>query len=291
MPDIVYPYLVEGTIFDAASLNSRFGVLGANLPLPLGINALMPYAVQRGCFQEEHLPETGIIAGEEFGGGFTISFNPSADVLQDMVYLIWGGEADRSAVTDGAGNDLEILFDNPINFAAGMGDGTQKVGGVLIFANLHFMRASMNMAILLDGQGVGPVGFMICIQYLDGNTGLWTTIKSSERFSNSRIIKMSTAGQAGTTFPEDTPLGDGPFDTADSDIYTFQDIALRLWLEEDNFPRNNVEGFRVACNVVNLGNAANPGGYNPLPPVPAPGLGYYRESNLSVIPFHVKLEL
>ena len=74
MPTITYPYLVEGTTFDAASLNTRFGPVGA---VGFGINALMGYAAKRGCFQEEHLPETGIVAAEDFTvTNLTRSINP-----------------------------------------------------------------------------------------------------------------------------------------------------------------------------------------------------------------------
>lgn len=294
MPDLVYPYLVEGTVFDAFALNSRFGATGAP---GFGINAVMPYAAKRGAFQEVHLPATGIIAGEEFTSGFTVKINPTTDQVTDDVY-VGQGNNNQTVLSDGV-QDLEIMFNSPINFGAGMA-GAQKVGGVLILANVHFMRASLSFRLK-----EGPLGFMIQVQYLDDSTGIWNAISLSERFSNERIISVTDpGGAAGPVFPAGTPLGDGPFDRTrdggdptegdylEQDVYTFQDIPLRLWLDENNFAKSDVGGFRVVGGVVDLGNDQFPDGYgtggNPNL-TPGEGAGYYREANLSVIPFHVEI--
>ena len=289
MPDLVYPYLVEGTAFDAFSLNSRFGAAGAP---GFGVNAVMPYAAKRGAFQEVHLPTTGIIAGEAFSD-LTVKIDPLTDQFVDVKYVYNSGAPGYPVLSDGAGQDLEVSVPTGIDLDAGMA-GAEKVGGVLILANVHFMKCASGTV-----PRRGPLGFMVGIEFLDGNTATWTkTIRYSERFSNERITQRSSGGSG---FAADTPLGDSPFDRPrdglyvydEEDVYTFQDIPIRLWLDKDildaeGLDGSNIQGFRVVGAVVDLGDPQQPIGYQPA--LPNGGVrAYYREGTLSVIPFHTEI--
>lgn len=285
MPTINYPYLVEGTTFDAASLNTRFGPVGA---VGFGINALMGYAAKRGCFQEEHLPETGIVAAEDFTvTNLTLSINPANDEYVDTIYTTWGGNNDRQVITDGVTPlQFEVGSGMATSIALGMGN-PDKIAGLLILANVHFMCTL--------GQGdyavkEGPTGFMICVQYKDGAGG-WNTIRASERFCNERIVKWASAAATA----EGNPLGDGPFEGGPDlgasvlsrpDIYTFQDLPLRFWLDQANFP-NEIFGLRIVGTSVAFGSPIDPVA-SWIPRATGNMRAYYREANFSVIPLHAE---
>jgi len=290
MPDLVYPYLVEGAVFNAFSLNSRFGATGAP---GFGVNAVMPYAAKRGAFQEEHLPTTGIVAGEAFSD-LTVKIDPASDQFVDHKYIYGAAVTPPYPVLSDGVQNLEVLLPGGIDLAAGMA-GAQKVGGVLILANVHFMLARTVTPLVKDG----PLGFMVAAQILDGNTGDWEQVVFSERFSNERIIATQTTGGSG--FAAGTPLGDGPFDRPrsggnydESDDWTYQDIPIRLWLDSDvltaeGLDGSNIQGFRVVGAVVDLGTPGQPIGYQPAIPLTGSAQAYYREANLSVIPFHAEI--
>ena len=275
MADLTYPYLIEGAPFDASSLNTRFeGVAGA----AAGLNAIMPYAAKRGAFQQVHLPATGVVAAEAFSS-FTTTINPSTDQFVTSTYTTFGADAGREVLTDGAGTNLEVLIPAP-GVTLGMGQ-PQKIGGLLILANVHFIRNTY----VPEGEGEitalkpGKTAFMMALQYTtDGVNWVTNNLAKTERWQTERVV--------------DNQWGEGPFNRhegdlltrTENDIWTYQDIPLRTWLDATNFNVNGIRGFRVVGAVVNLDPTASPpsGGW----PASFTFRGYYREGNLSVIPFH-----
>ena len=223
-----------------------------------------------------HLPATGVVAAEQFTGGFSKTINPApnpndADVFVTSKYTTFGANAGREVLDDGAGNNLEVLFPAP-GLTLGMAN-PQKIGGLLLLANVHFLRNTYipeGEAEIVESKP-GKTAFMVCVQYTTDGIN-WITIDKTERFQTERVA--------------DKVWGEGPFtrtptfsNSNDRDIWTFQDMPLRVWLDVGNFSVTNIRGFRIAGAVVNLQPTA---GW----PASFTFKGYYREANLSVIPFH-----
>lgn len=281
MADLTYPYLVEGVTFDAASLNTRFGgVAGATA----GLNALMGYGAKRGAFQQVHLPTTGIVASEQFTtNGFTEALTmpypwPGGvlDRFTTTTYTGFGDDADREVLSDSSGVELKLMFDSALTL--GMAN-PQKIGGVLVLVNVHFLRVTLVQdATEITGPKEGKVAFMICLQKTSDGV-IWDTISKTERFQSERII--------------DNKCGEGPFSRQDHvpfeatltgnahwDTWTFQDLSIRTWFDATHLA-TPVIGLRVVGSVVNLDPVA-------LPPATTTFKGYYRDANLSVIPWHAE---
>ena len=280
MADLTYPYLVEGVTFDAASLNTRFGgVAGATA----GLNALMDYAAKRGAFQEVHLPTTGIVAGEQFTtNGFSTSLTmpypfpgPTPDRFTTTTYTGYGDSADRQVLSDSSGAELKVMFDTGLTL--GMSN-PQKIGGLLVLVNVHFLRVNyIADDTEIEGPKPGKVAFMISLQATTNGVA-WTTISKTERFQSERII--------------DKFCGEGPFNRSTyspfnppnigyTDAWTYQDMSIRTWFDASGLGAG-VTGLRVVGTVVNL-QPSNPGW-----PAGVTFRGYYREANLSVIPWHTE---
>ena len=283
MADLTYPYLVEGVPFNAASLNTRFGgVAGATA----GLNALMDYAAKRGAFQEVHLPATGIVAGEQFtANGFTTSLTmpypypgPTLDRFTTTTYTGFGDDVDRQVLSDSSGAELKVMFDSGITL--GMGNA-QKIGGLLILVNVHFLRVTLIQDDTeLKGPKPGKVAFMICLQYTTDNGASWNTVAKTERFQSERIID-NLCGEGPFSRQGHNPFRDVDNPSGQWDTWTFQDMSIRTWFDATNFTTGGVDGFRVVGTVVNLDPAA-------MPPASSTFRGYYRDANLSVVPWHAE---
>lgn len=279
MADLTYPYLVEGVTFDAASLNTRFGgVAGATA----GLNALMDYAAKRGAFQEAHLPTTGIVAGEQFTtNGFTESLTmpypfpgPTPDRFTTTTYTGYGDSADRQVLSDSSGAELKLMFDTALTL--GMGSA-QKIGGLLVLVNVHFLRITF---IQDDTENEGPkpgkAAFMISLQATTNGVA-WTTISKTERFQSERIID-NLCGEGPFNRQTNSPFN--PATIEYTDVWTYQDMSIRTWFDASRLGAG-VTGLRVVGTVVNLDPTA-------MPPATTTFRGYYREANLSVIPWHTE---
>ena len=103
----------------------------------------------------------------------------------------------------------------------------------------------------------------------------WTTIPKTERFQTERIID-NIQGEGPFSRQGHAPFSTDPGNYLDA--WTFQDMSIRTWLSLAMIG-TGVIGFRVAGSVVNLDPVA-------MPPASTTFKGYYREANLSVIPWH-----
>ena len=240
MPDITYPYLPEGTTFNAASLNDRFA------PTVGGINGVMEDGLQRGALSDQHLTK-GLLANEKVP---TYHKAVVGNTNHTSAYLKWGGngtynpvqsDTDRSVITCGAGpnNELKIAFSAGLQLGMGQAD---KVTGLLVLMNVYFNKAYEDSG---QSDNYSPLmGVMTCIQGGYGSgPAHWLTFKKTERFQWLRTI----AGETGAA-PDLTGGG-----SADSDdVLVMQDISTRaLILPADlaGSTSSSLYGIRGAASV------------------------------------------
>tara|TARA_R100000951_G_scaffold112907_1_gene113999 strand:+ start:741 stop:1568 length:828 start_codon:yes stop_codon:yes gene_type:complete len=272
MPDIQYPYLEEGTVFDAASLNNRLQTVTD------GLNGLTEVSVQRGTFSDQHLTNQGLLAGEQFptiatAGTTRYSRNISGNHSYTVQYVSWGGNGTYPAVGD---NDRELITDGvvslEINFGAssiqlGMSN-TDKIAGLIILLNVHLLRTSV-----VDAQQQTDYGAeqsaMTCIQYTTDGIN-WFTFRKTERFQRNRTVRGEGQGAQIDPSPRGRMTG-----ADQDDVYCNQDIATRTLILPEDLPDPNlaIRGIRAATAVWQ----------------PATGSAqtiYLREANFTVIPLH-----
>jgi hypothetical protein len=271
MPEIQYPYLEEGTDFDAGSLNTRFQTVTN------GLNGLTEFSVQRGTFSDEHLSDQGLLAGEAFpasgaAGTTRYSRNISGNHTYTVQYTTWGGngvypgvgDSDRELITDGV-VDLEINFGAGIQLGMNNPDG---IAGLLVLLNVHFYRTS-----LFDPEEqidfTPRQGAMTCIQFTTDNVN-WFTFRKTERMQWNRTVE----GEIGGTLIDPSQRGNMTGDDQ-TDTYINQDIPTRTLILPEDLPEDNstIIGIRAATAVWQ----------------PATGTTQtiaLRECNFTVIPLH-----
>jgi len=271
MPEIQYPYLEEGTTFDASSLNTRLQTVTD------GLNGLTEVSVQRGAFSDQHLSNQGLLAGEDFpasgvAGTTRYSRNISGNHSYTVKYTTWGGngtyplvgDTDRNLITDGVVS-LEINF-GASTIQLGMGN-TDKIAGLLVLLNVHLLRTSLVNEEQQTDFGATQ-GAMTCIQYTTDNVN-WFTLRKTERFQWNRTVRGE--GQVAIN-----PSQRGKMTSDDQDdVYCNQDISTRTIILPSDLPDPNlaIRGIRAATAVF----GAATGSAQTI---------YLRESNFTVIPLH-----
>lgn len=270
MPEIIYPYLPEGETFDANSLNTRFQ------PVVDGLNGLVEVSTQRATFSDQHLAQTGLVAGEQFpasGAAGTTRYtrNIKGTHSYTVQYTTWGGngtypgvgDTDRELITDGV-NDLQITFSAPIRLGMNNSD---KIAGLLVLLNVHFVQASKTEQQVFSWHP--NLAAMTCLQFTTDNVN-WFSFQRTERIQWARNIESETSVTIGTA-----QTGKMTADE-ENDDYVTQDIATRALLLPSDLPDPNLPLVAVRAATA----VWNPTG------IPSAGTIYLREANFTIMPLH-----
>lgn len=208
MPDINYPYLEEGTSFDANSLNSRFSTVTD------GVNDLMDYSAIRGTFHEEHLPS--MVPGL----GVPLIASVPTGVFYQTEYIAFDSDVGWEVIV--SGDTLQVTF---ASISLGMSQPS-NIAGLYVLMNSQWQAAQP-----LDE--LGSIWAAFCIQWSD-DLVTWNTISRTERFLSGQGLAVG-----------DLPLPGATLDTHFPDQYAYQDIAIRtLILPADIAPGTTIRGVR-----------------------------------------------
>ena len=230
---IKYPYLGDGSPFNAESLNVRFDSL---MGPASGVNAIGSPEVSRGAFRHNHLPSLVGHAGRDMASienGFSSGTN---GVFYRGEPPTSGTFLDTETITDwhqdshlGFPQDVIYTHNLPTdaysfvlqNFDAV--DNVDRIGAFIVLANIHVLqfKPKEQSPLTFPYEKLMGLELGLALKCLLGPTEEITIVlDESVRSVSPRVTIGPTAGfgAAGIT-PHDGP--------GEDDIYTYQDVALR----------------------------------------------------------------
>ena len=225
---IKYPYLGDGSPFNAESLNVRFDSL---MGPASGVNAIGSPEVSRGAFRHNHLPSLVGHAGRD-----TASIEDGFSSGTDGVFYrgeppTSGTFLDTKTVTSWhkSGNldfPQDVLYTHMLpedtysvvrqNFDAE--DNVDRIGAFIILANVHVLqfRVKDQSPLTFPFEKLMGLELGLALKCKTGDVDVDTPLRTSVRSISPRVtIGPDTSG----TRPHNGP--------GESDIYTYQDVALR----------------------------------------------------------------